>query len=323
MTDTNVAVGFKRERLEDEETEHKHKQPKHKEAEGEGEDGSDTELDACCGGKHGGRARQVPVLSLHPTQLAVGMYQVSFKVGRLKQMLKSGSLDGYLRSHPVPVIEGPGGALFMTDHHHLASALVKLAAQVDSPKDRAKGRSKVPQPYTEPADKALSRDWSRDEEESPDFWQDLIDKQCTWAGHLKRTLKAGDDGQPLVQYAYETLSPADLMAQMPKDVTGLRDDPYRSLAAYVRYARGYSKPKAGGRAGGNEQPEFFVEFKWAQFLLGKMGELQGEPDNAHVLAAALDHAKSPDAADLPGYIGHKKRMKQEAEQEEGGIQDEG
>lgn len=124
--------------------------------------------------------------------------QVSFKVGRLKQMLKSGSLDGYLRSHPVPVIEGPGGALFMTgaqsfggvktraarvrgrgcawfasmaslcvqsclglqaaisagccshphlgaDHHHLASALVKLAAQVDSPKDRAKGRSKVPQ----------------------------------------------------------------------------------------------------------------------------------------------------------------------------------
>lgn len=53
-------------------------------------------------------------------------------------------------------------------------------------------------------------------------------------------------------------------AAPPPRPTGLRDDPYRSLAAYVRYARGYSKPKAGGRAGGNEQPEFFVEFKWAQ-----------------------------------------------------------
>lgn len=156
-------------------------------------------------------------------------------------MLKAGSLEGYLRTHPVPVVKGPKGALFMTgahlfwgwrgtqlgaqpasqhrekrwfeyasgcaicsptqwpnreahllftlplawqgrarqllwiprtppraawaapaaallgrlgcpgplaptaDHHHLASALVKLAAQVDSPKDRARGRSKVPQ----------------------------------------------------------------------------------------------------------------------------------------------------------------------------------
>lgn len=55
--------------------------------------------------------------------------------------------------------------------------------------------------------------------------------QCTWAGHLKRTLKAGDDGQPLVQYAYETLSPADLMAQMPKDVTGGLQERRRCHAA--------------------------------------------------------------------------------------------
>ncbi|KAL4443720.1 hypothetical protein ABPG75_011457 [Micractinium tetrahymenae] len=304
------AVGAKREREEEEETEHKHKHHKHEEDEGDREEGSDTELDACCGSKHGGKASQVPVLSLRPTQLAVGMYQVSFKVGRLKQMLKDGSLQGYLRSHPVPVVEGPGGGLYMTDHHHLASALVKLAAQVDSPKDRKKGRSK---PCIEPADKALSRDWSKEKEESPKFWEDLIDKQCAWAGHLKGSLAVGKDGQPRVRYEYEMLSPADMMPRMPSTVTGLQDDPYRSLAAYVRYAKGYSKPRPS--AGGNEQPEFFVEFKWAQYLLGKMGELQGEPDNARVLEAALDYAKSPDAADLPGYIGDKKNKKADKKDE--------
>ncbi|KAL4447191.1 hypothetical protein ABPG77_007224 [Micractinium sp. CCAP 211/92] len=311
MADTVVALGAKRERVEDEVTKHAAKHPKHGQDEDQGEEGSDTELDACCGSKHGGKARQVPVLSLHPTQLAVGMYQVSFKVGRLKQMLKNGSLEGYLKSHPVPVIKGPGGGLYMTDHHHLASALVKLALQVDSPKDRARGRSRVPQPYIEPADKALSRDWSVEKEESPGFWADLADHQCAWAGHLKRMLCVGEGGQPRVQYAYEMLSPADLMTHMPKAVTGLQDDPYRSLAAYVRYAGGYRKPKPS--AGSNQQPEFFVEFKWAQYLLGKMGELEGEPDNLRVLEAALDHAKSPDAADLPGYIGPKEKKKDDSE----------
>lgn len=33
------------------------------------------------------------------------------------------------------------------------------------------------QPYIEPADKALSRDWSVEKEESPGFWADLADHQ--------------------------------------------------------------------------------------------------------------------------------------------------
>lgn len=60
--------------------------------------------------------------------------------------------------------------------------------------------------------------------------------------------------------------------QHPTGGAGLRDDPYRSLAAYVRYARGYTKPKPS--ADGNDRPEFFVEFKWAQVRRGG-GRLSG------------------------------------------------
>jgi len=37
---------------------------------------------------------------------------------------KSGpTLSAYQRKHPEPTVKGPGGALFITDHHHLARAM--------------------------------------------------------------------------------------------------------------------------------------------------------------------------------------------------------
>ena len=35
---------------------------------------------------------------------------------------KRSKLDKYLQKNPEPVVEGPGGAPFITDHHHLARA---------------------------------------------------------------------------------------------------------------------------------------------------------------------------------------------------------
>lgn len=61
---------------------------------------------------------------------------------------------------------------FPAANRKLSSQLTAVGIPASYPLPRA-----PLQPYTEPADKALSRDWSRDEEESPDFWQDLIDKQ--------------------------------------------------------------------------------------------------------------------------------------------------
>jgi hypothetical protein len=62
------------------------------------------------------------VLELRPTQFAVGMVEVKDKEAELAS--KSGpALSAYQRHHPEPTVKGPGGALFMTDHHHLARAM--------------------------------------------------------------------------------------------------------------------------------------------------------------------------------------------------------
>jgi hypothetical protein len=62
------------------------------------------------------------VLELRPTQFAVGMIEVKDKEAELAS--KSGpKLSAYQQKHPAPVVIGPGGALFITDHHHLARAM--------------------------------------------------------------------------------------------------------------------------------------------------------------------------------------------------------
>jgi hypothetical protein len=60
--------------------------------------------------------------NLWPTQLAVGMLEVEEKEKKLNDMDHDDRLD-YLKQHPVPVVVGPGGKLYVIDHHHLARAL--------------------------------------------------------------------------------------------------------------------------------------------------------------------------------------------------------
>ena len=64
----------------------------------------------------------VPILSLRPTQITVGMREVEAKrqAWRAKQGKKSGE---FLGSHMIPVIRGPKDKLYVIDHHHLARAL--------------------------------------------------------------------------------------------------------------------------------------------------------------------------------------------------------
>jgi hypothetical protein len=62
------------------------------------------------------------VRELQPTQLAVGMIEVREKEAELSSK-SSRKLEAYQQKHPEPVVKGPGNALFITDHHHLARAL--------------------------------------------------------------------------------------------------------------------------------------------------------------------------------------------------------
>ena len=64
----------------------------------------------------------VPILSLRPTQMTVGMREVEAKRRhwRAEQGEKAGE---FLGTHMIPVVVGPGSRRYIIDHHHLALAL--------------------------------------------------------------------------------------------------------------------------------------------------------------------------------------------------------
>lgn len=85
------------------------------------------------------------------------------------------------------------------------------------------------------------------------------------------------------------------LAALPKTLTGLRDDPYRTLSSRLKRAGGYDKMK---------RPHF--EFIWANALrkVIPLEVLLASPGLA--LELALTFAASADAAHLPGYAGRHK-----------------
>jgi hypothetical protein len=65
---------------------------------------------------------------LHPTQASVGMEEVRIKAEKLKDEIQQRSEHDFFKyllkkNKEEPVIIGPGGIFYITDHHHLARAL--------------------------------------------------------------------------------------------------------------------------------------------------------------------------------------------------------
>ncbi len=80
---------------------------------------------------------------------------------------------------------------------------------------------------------------------------------------------------------------------LPSTVRGMRDDPYRSLAAFAREAGAYRKP--GSAAG---------EFSWAGFLRERVEQDLGSVAGFGLaLAESIRLARSARAKRLPGYCG--------------------
>ena len=75
-------------------------------------------------------------------------------------------------------------------------------------------------------------------------------------------------------------------------MTGLVDDPFRSLAGELRRAGGYAKDTTP-----------FSEFIWADFLRRRMKRKLVEKDFERAIEKALQLAKSEDAGYLPGWCG--------------------
>jgi hypothetical protein len=79
---------------------------------------------------------------------------------------------------------------------------------------------------------------------------------------------------------------------IPKSVTDLIDDPFRSLAGELRRAGGFAKDTTP-----------FSEFIWADFLRRRMKRKAVERDFTRAIEKALQLAKSVDANYLPGWCG--------------------
>jgi hypothetical protein len=81
-------------------------------------------------------------------------------------------------------------------------------------------------------------------------------------------------------------------ADIPKSVTGLADDPFRSLAGELRRAGGFSKETTP-----------FSEFLWADFLRRRIKRKRVEKSFDAALQKALDLARGEEASYLPGWCG--------------------
>lgn len=81
------------------------------------------------------------------------------------------------------------------------------------------------------------------------------------------------------------------LADLPKRLTRLKDDPYRSLAGFVRLAGGYAKT-----------PAPFAEFAWADFFRPRIKPKALREDFEACVKKSVRLAKSSAAAALPGYL---------------------
>jgi hypothetical protein len=79
---------------------------------------------------------------------------------------------------------------------------------------------------------------------------------------------------------------------IPKSITDMVDDPFRSLAGELRRAGGFAKDTTP-----------FSEFLWADFLRRRLKRKTVEQDFEVAVEKALELAKSLDADYLPGWCG--------------------
>ena len=66
--------------------------------------------------------KRVPMTDLVPTQMTVGMQQVSYKRRRWRERSASEAVN-FLNQMRIPVVLGPGERPYLLDRHHLALAL--------------------------------------------------------------------------------------------------------------------------------------------------------------------------------------------------------
>jgi hypothetical protein len=195
--------------------------------------------------------KKVKTLDLKPTQFAVGMLEIDEKIALVKKFSKK-ELKEYIRSTPVPVVISPQGDLFIVDHHHFLCVCYHIGVE----------KVRV----------TVIKDFSKSNMTYVQFWKWMFKTRSAY---------------PFCQFGE---GPRKAL-YLPRDIRGLADDPYRSIAWYVRKAGGFDNSDRN-----------FAEFTWANFFRERgLLDKNGLQNMQQALVAAVKLAQSPAAKKLPGY----------------------
>jgi hypothetical protein len=195
--------------------------------------------------------KKQPILELRPTQFAVGMLEIDHKLADLRE-LPPRKLKAYLNSTEVPVVIGPDHELYVVDHHHFLCVCYQLGV--------AKVKVKI------------LADLSTTRMTYSEFWRWMTKHHYVY---------------PYCQFGEGPRKPLYL----PRDIRGMADDPYRSLAWFVRKSGAFDNSKKN-----------FAEFRWANFFRSKgLLDREGHLGIPNALIKAIKLAHSPAASKLPGY----------------------
>lgn len=195
--------------------------------------------------------KKFKILDLRPTQFAVGMMEVDEKI---KQVLsfKKKELKSYITESIVPVVRGPNGQLYVVDKHHFLCVCYHL------------GIRKV--------NVEIIKDFHSEDMSYAQFWK--------WMHKTRHAYPFCQFGEGPRKEFY-----------LPRDIRGLADDPYRSIAWFVRKSGAFENTSRN-----------FAEFKWANFFRSKkLLDREGLSGFEKALLKAINLAQSPAARGLPGY----------------------
>jgi hypothetical protein len=137
---------------------------------------------------------------LHPTQPNVGYAEVEIRKEKFRKMSES-EIEDALREKVLPVVRGPDGDYYVTDHHHFIRAMIEA--------DRDVTKFKI----------NIIADWK--DLDPVQFWMKM---------RQKKYLYPFDNGK-------EIAAPNEL----PTKFEDLTDDPFRGLAYLIREAGGFEK----------------------------------------------------------------------------------
>ncbi len=196
------------------------------------------------------------LLKLKPTQFAVGILEIHEKIEAFEKLSKK-KLKKLVKETPIPVVVSPEKDLYLVDHHHFLFVCWHLGVE----------EVKI----------EVVEDLSKKKMTLTQFWKYMYRKNFYY---------------PYCQFGE---GPRNSL-YLPQDIRGLADDPYRSLAWFVRQEGGYEN---------SDLP--FAEFHWANFFRSKkLLHRHGRAGFGSAIDKARKLAHSKEAKKLPGYLSQPK-----------------